>query len=193
MRYGTWRLGTWCLCGLFIAGCGASATSESGGGATSSNAQWADDDSAASMDAKSSDTSASGTDSNGGWFLSDAAMDASAGADSGATDGSVLSPDDQQKRAWRKQVDTAPLASVSVGGQEKLELVAMRVTVQVEGLRARTLVDHIFHNPYAKTTEGKFRYALPADATVSYYAMFGGGAAIQPQFFGDADPLKGKD
>lgn len=95
------------------------------------------------------------------------------------------------KRAWRKQVDIAPLASVSVGGDKKLDLQAMRITVQVEGLRARTLVDHIFHNPYAKVTEGKFRYALCGRCNGFVLRHVWRRRGRQADVFGDSDKLKG--
>src|SRR5262249_26426678 len=44
--------------------------------------------------------------------------------------------------------------------------------VQVEGARARTLVDHVFRNPHDKQLEGTFEYPLPTGASPSYYAMF---------------------
>jgi len=78
---------------------------------------------------------------------------------------------------------------VSLGGDESLELVRMRVTTEVEGPRARTLVDHIFYNPFNRAVEGTFRYPLPPESSVSYYAMFVGGQAPEPDFFGPEDEL----
>jgi hypothetical protein len=216
MRIGTqarWRQGivyVGCLCvmSLDIAGCSSSADTAAKG--TSGSGTFAASDTASSGDASAdasgstsygfdtalSDTSqdaswATGTDSGstGGWF--DDAASADSSADVSATPGNTA--EDQQKRSWRKQLDSAPLASVSLGGDKKMDLVAMRVTVQVEGLRARTVVDHIFKNPYDKVVEGRFRYALPADATVSYFGLFGVSSAVQPAFFGGQDPLQGQD
>lgn len=184
-------------CGQDSAVSGTSASDAKGGVSMAEDAAMADIGAGDSYYWRAKKDAAAATDMSAAdaasWY--GAADDTSEPADAAVamTDagGGAAVPADDQKRAWRKQVDIAPLASVSVGGDKKLELQAMRITVQVEGLRARTLVDHIFHNPYAKVTEGKFRYALPADATVSYYAMFGGGAAVKPTFFGDDDKLKG--
>src|SRR5262249_8683866 len=64
------------------------------------------------------------------------------------------------------------LARVYVGDGNSLELVSLHVSVQVEGARARTLVDHVFRNPHDKQLEGTFEYPLPAGASPSYFAMF---------------------
>lgn len=194
--------------GLFLAltalqvGCG-SADSSSEGSSTPGKAYAATDasasdstggaylpgDSGNAMDTSQDTSWSTGTDAGtSGWF--DDASDAAA-ADATAAPG--LSEDEAQKRSWTQQLDSAPLASVSLGGDKKMDLVAMRVTVQVEGLRARTLVDHIFHNPYAKVAEGRFRYSLPADATVSYFGLFGIDTTTQPAFFGAQDPLQNQD
>jgi hypothetical protein len=63
-------------------------------------------------------------------------------------------------------------ARVYVGDGNSLELVSLHVTVTVEGPRARTLVDHVFHNPHGRQLEGTFEYPLPTGASPSYFAMF---------------------
>lgn len=98
---------------------------------------------------------------------------------------------DDSTQSWQKTTDEVLFARVSVGGGEALELRKMRVTVRSEGLRTRTLVDHIFYNPFDRTLEGTFRYPLPAESGVSYFAMFPGTTAPDPAFFGPADPLLG--
>ncbi|MBY0228541.1 MAG: hypothetical protein K2W96_04595, partial [Gemmataceae bacterium] len=50
------------------------------------------------------------------------------------------------------------------------------MSVQLDGARARTLVDHVFRNPHDRQLEGTFEYPLPAGASPSYYAMFLGAA-----------------
>ncbi|MBR58271.1 MAG: hypothetical protein CMH54_09645 [Myxococcales bacterium] len=99
-------------------------------------------------------------------------------------------------QTWQQMSEESLFASVSVGGGESLELVRVRVTTHVEGLRTRTLVDHIFYNPHDSTLEGTFRYDLPMDSSVSYYAMFVGNADLNdaeepttPAFFGPDDQL----
>lgn len=91
-------------------------------------------------------------------------------------------------QSWRRVTGGDRFASVSLGGGNSLELRRVRVNVSVEGFRARTVVDHIFYNPHARTIEGTFRYPLPPEASVSSYAMFLGSGRGQPQFFGPNDP-----
>lgn len=88
-------------------------------------------------------------------------------------------------QSWRRHTDQGSFAQVSLGGGQSLELRDVRVSVRVEGHRARTVVDHVFYNPHARTLEGTFRYSLPPEATVSGYAMFLGTGSEQPSFFGD--------
>ncbi len=106
----------------------------------------------------------------------------------------MASGGEERAQSWTS-VSTAPrFASVSLGGGQTLELKRMRVTVKVEGFRARTVVDHVFYNPHDRTIEGTFRYPLPAEATVSGYAMFlGTGGSGTPEFFGPDDQLRQMD
>ncbi len=126
-----------------------------------------------------------GTDSGGSAGNSDTAA-------VGETSAGPAAVDDQTLQVWNQLVDSAQFAQV-VSGTKKLQLVDLRVTVQVEGLRVRTLVDHIYKNPHPAQLEGTFRYALPADSSVSYYAMFAGQPDTTPQFFGPKSPLQGQD
>ena len=67
----------------------------------------------------------------------------------------------------------------------------MRVSVRIEGLRARTIIDHIYYNPYGRTLQGTFKYTLPSDASVSYYAMFiGRRRRRNPRFFSAKGPSR---
>jgi hypothetical protein len=77
--------------------------------------------------------------------------------------------------AWKKDVDVRPrVARVLCSDLSRLELVALHVSVIVEGPRARTVVDHVFRNPHDQALEGTFEYPLPTGASPSYYAMFVG-------------------
>jgi hypothetical protein len=73
---------------------------------------------------------------------------------------------------WKKDASRPTVARVYVGDGNSLELVSLHVSVQVEGARARTLVDHVFRNPHDRRLEGQFEYPLPAGASPSYFAMF---------------------
>ncbi|MCB9616286.1 MAG: hypothetical protein H6721_00765 [Sandaracinus sp.] len=87
-------------------------------------------------------------------------------------------------QTWRRTSNAVRFASVDLGGGQKLELRKVRVSVQVEGLRARTVIDHVFFNPFDRALEGTFRYPLPPEASISSYAMFLGQGTASPDFFG---------
>lgn len=87
-------------------------------------------------------------------------------------------------KQWQRAAHRPAFARVYVGGGNALELVRMRVTVRIEGARARTVVDHIFRNPHDRQLEGTFEYPLPPNASASYYAMFLTGEQTEtPEFF----------
>ena len=79
------------------------------------------------------------------------------------------------QNAWKEDADVRPrVARVLCADRSRLELVALHVSVTVEGPRARTVVDHVFRNPHDQALEGTFEYPLPTGASPSYYAMFVG-------------------
>lgn len=87
-------------------------------------------------------------------------------------------------QTWKRSAQRPTFARVYVGSGNSLELVSLNVTVTVEGPRARTLVDHIFHNPHGRQLEGTFEYPLPSGASPSYFAMFLGQTrdTVPPRF-----------
>jgi hypothetical protein len=90
-------------------------------------------------------------------------------------------------KTWKRGKPT--FARVYVGGGNSLELVKMDVKVTVEGMRARTVVDHIFRNPHNKQLQGTFEYPLPAGASPCYYAMFIGSQNAQVPAFSRGSQL----
>jgi hypothetical protein len=87
-------------------------------------------------------------------------------------------------RIWQRDHGRPTFARVYIGNGNSLELVSLQVTVTIEGPRARTLVDHIFHNPHNRQLEGTFEYPLPTGANPSYFAMFLGQTrdSVPPRF-----------
>jgi hypothetical protein len=73
---------------------------------------------------------------------------------------------------WKRNGTRPTFARVYIGDGNSLDLVSLRVTVTVDGPRARTVVDQVFHNPHAQQLEGTFEYPLPGGASASYFAMF---------------------
>src|SRR5205085_3563588 len=78
----------------------------------------------------------------------------------------------KKPQVYRHRAGRPSFARVYVGDQTSLELVSLQVTTTIEGPRARTVVDHIFHNPHDRQLEGTFEYPLPSGASPSYFAMF---------------------
>jgi von Willebrand factor type A domain/Vault protein inter-alpha-trypsin domain len=105
----------------------------------------------------------------------------------------VKDGDKKEPAVWQRNAKSPTLARVYIGDGNALELVSLQVTVTVEGPRARTVVDHIFHNPHGKQLEGTFEYPMPTGASPSYFAMFLGQTRdTVPQRFtrrGDNPPL----
>ena len=92
----------------------------------------------------------------------------------------------EASKRWKRSKGRPSFARVYVGGGNSLELERMRVTVRVEGARARTVVDHVFKNPHDKQLEGTFEYPLPAGASVCYYGMYlSPNQKRAPEFFDD--------
>jgi tetratricopeptide (TPR) repeat protein len=84
------------------------------------------------------------------------------------------SKSENQPQVWRRDQQRPTFARVYLGGGNSLDLVSLQVSVNVEGPRARTVVDHIFHNPHDRQLEGTFEYPLPTGASVSYFGMYQG-------------------
>lgn len=92
-------------------------------------------------------------------------------------------------QVWQRSKSNTILSRVSVGGKKQLKLEKLRINIQIDGMRARTTIDHIYSNPYNRTLQGTFKYTLPPDASVSYYAMFVGNRRRQvPRFFTGKSP-----
>lgn len=119
-----------------------------------------------------------------GWGAGGGGGSSAAGASSGGAGGEAGGP-----QSWQTTGET-PFAKVSLGGGKTLELAKLNVVTHVEGLRARTLVDHVYYNPYAQQTEGTFYYSLPPEASVAYFAMYTGiGTTEVPELYGPMDGL----
>ncbi|WP_372371421.1 hypothetical protein [Candidatus Uabimicrobium sp. HlEnr_7] len=84
-----------------------------------------------------------------------------------------------KEKTWIRSPQETNVAQVRVGQDEFLELQSVRAVVSVEGIRARTVVDHVFHNPYQRTLEGDFRYKLPDHASICYFAFYPDGVVPQ--------------
>lgn len=79
--------------------------------------------------------------------------------------------DVRKNKTW-KRVKTIPNTTrLMVGDKDELELKGMQVNVQVDGFRARVLIDCFYYNPFDHQLEGKFKLRLPDDASLYYFAF----------------------
>ena len=58
-----------------------------------------------------------------------------------------------------------------IGDEDELDLTGMQVNVQVDGFRARVLIDALFYNDRDQQLEGNFKLRLPDDASLYYFAF----------------------
>ena len=83
----------------------------------------------------------------------------------------VAKPKTKQPKTWRR-VKAAPNTSrLMVGDHDELDMNGMQVHVQVDGFRARVLVDCFYYNDREQQLEGKFKLRLPDDASLYYFAF----------------------
>ncbi len=77
-------------------------------------------------------------------------------------------------KIWKRFPGVSNAATIELGERRYLPLYSVRVLVKIEGLRARTIVDHVFHNPKQASgwLEGRFHYRLPDQGTISYLAYY---------------------
>lgn len=75
-------------------------------------------------------------------------------------------------KVWKMKKRETGEAQISVGTKEQLHLRSLRVMARVEGPRGRTMVDHVFYNPYPRQLQGTFRYKLPDQASMAYFAFY---------------------
>ena len=78
-----------------------------------------------------------------------------------------------------------------VGDRDELDTTGMQVNVQVDGFRARVLIDYFYYNDRDQQLEGNFKLRLPDDSSLYYFA-FGESAydlspkgRLAPEEFGD--------
>ena len=76
-----------------------------------------------------------------------------------------------KKRSWKRVKATPNTTRLMVGDHDELELNGMQVNVQVDGFRARVLIDCLYYNDRDQQLEGNFKLRLPDDASPWYFAF----------------------
>jgi hypothetical protein len=80
---------------------------------------------------------------------------------------------DEPVKTWKKARVVPNMSRLMVGDDEELPLKGMQVHVQVDGLRARVVLDLHYFNDRSDQLEGNFSLRLP-DGAAPYFLAFGG-------------------
>jgi len=78
----------------------------------------------------------------------------------------------QPARTWQRSTITPNTSRLMIGEREELPLQALQANVQIDGFRARVLIDLYYYNHRDRQYEGTFKIRLPAEASL-YYLAFG--------------------
>ncbi len=76
-----------------------------------------------------------------------------------------------KQRTWKRVAASPNTSRLMVGDKTELDLSGMQVKVQVDGFRARVLLDYLYYNNQNQQLEGDFKLRLPDDASLYYFAF----------------------
>lgn len=74
-------------------------------------------------------------------------------------------------KSWKRVKAIPNTTRLMVGDKEELDLRGMQANVQVNGFRARVLIDYFYYNDRDQPLEGNFKLRLPDDASLYYFAF----------------------
>ena len=77
----------------------------------------------------------------------------------------------EKPRSWRRVKANPNTSRLMIGDHQELAMKGMQVNVQVDGFRARVLVDCFYFNDQNQQLEGTFKLRLPDDASLFYFAF----------------------
>ncbi len=72
---------------------------------------------------------------------------------------------------WKRSTAAVNASQIAIGDDETLPLRAMQLRAQIDGFRARVLIDLWFDNPHEQQYEGTFKLRLPDGATPLFFAF----------------------
>ncbi len=78
---------------------------------------------------------------------------------------------DGEAKTWARSQIRSNTARLSIGDREELPLIGMQLNVQVEGFRARVVLDCYFRNDRDSQYEGTFQLRLPNEASPYFFAF----------------------
>ncbi len=85
------------------------------------------------------------------------------------------------KKSWKRVKATANTSRLMIGDKDELDMQGLQVNVQVDGFRARVLLDCFYYNDRAQQLEGNFKLRLPDDASLYYFAFGQSAHDFSPQ------------
>jgi hypothetical protein len=81
---------------------------------------------------------------------------------------------------WKRSVAVANTSQLFIGDTETLPIKGMQLRSQIDGFRARVLIDFFFFNPNPQQYEGTFKLRLPDGASPLFFA-FGESVQMTPK------------
>ena len=84
-------------------------------------------------------------------------------------------------KTWKRVKAVPNTTRLMVGDKEELDLAGMQVNVQVDGFRARVLIDYLYYNDRDRQLEGNFKLRLPEDSSLYYFAFGESANELTPQ------------
>ena len=80
-------------------------------------------------------------------------------------------PKQHSPETWKRVKAIPNTTRLMVGDDDELDLSGMQVNVQIDGFRARVLIDCFYYNDREQPLEGDFKLRLPDDASLYYFAF----------------------
>ncbi|MFK7767684.1 MAG: hypothetical protein AB8B55_10725 [Mariniblastus sp.] len=77
----------------------------------------------------------------------------------------------RRTQTWKRVKAIPNTTRLMIGDSDELDLTGMQVNVQVDGFRARVLIDCFYYNDRAEQLEGNFKLRLPDDSSLYYFAF----------------------
>jgi hypothetical protein len=84
-------------------------------------------------------------------------------------------------KSWKRVKAIPNTTRLMVGDKDELDLNGMQVNVQVDGFRARVLVDYFYYNDREQSLEGNFKLRLPDDSSLYYFAFGESAYELSPE------------
>jgi len=79
---------------------------------------------------------------------------------------------DNKTVSWKPSTQAENNAVIKVGDKQEIKPEALDISVQIDGFRARVVIDGFYTNPHNRNLEGSFKFRLP-DGAVPYFFAFG--------------------